>query len=244
MQRFTLIIIVSLAVFLTGCATGGFDSAQKTQQLQRGMHYDEVVALLGEPQATTMNGNKLLARFGLHQSWKGNVVYDLTFNANNRRLEGWTENKMAYAQNQAQLGQLAKALEQATASGQGADAATPMGPNDARLQQQIAGTWWGYAGSTERKLGLCADGRYRDYTESGYSGSSYDSGGNQTMAWGSASQRGGSGRWIINGNTQNGTISVNYAGGGSTQIRYRQVGEPGCLDFNGAKLCRSSASCE
>ena len=244
MQRSTLILVLSLAAFLAGCATGGFDSAQKTQQLQRGMHYDEVVAMLGEPQATAMSGNQLLARFGLHQSWKGNVFYDLSFDAGSRTLQSWSENKMAYAKDQAQLGQLAKVLEQAGGSGQGGEATTPSGPNDARLQQQIAGTWWGYAGSTERKLGLCADGRYRDYTESGYSGSSHDSGGNQTMAWGSASQRGGAGRWIINGNTQGGTISVNYAGGGSAQIRFRQVGEPGCLDFNGAKLCRSSASCE
>ena len=84
------------------------------------------------------------------------------------------------------------------------------GPNDAQLAQQIAGTWWGYSGSTERKIGLCPDGSYYDSRESGYSGTSHDSGGNETMAWGTANQSGGSGRWTIQGNGEQGTITVIY----------------------------------
>lgn len=115
--------------------------------------------------------------------------------------------------------------------------------NNAGLQQQIAGLWWGYAGSTERKIGLCPDGSYQDYTESGYSGGMYDSGGYQTGAWGSASQSGGQGRWTIQGDSNNGVISVQYNNGQSTSLRYNQIGDPGCLNINGNTLCRQSASC-
>lgn len=116
------------------------------------------------------------------------------------------------------------------------------GVDSATLAAQIAGTWWGYAGSTERKIGLCPDGSYLDYTESGYSGREYDSGGYQTGAWGSASQSGTRGRWTIQGNYQQGVISVQSSRGPFT-LHYSQVGEPGCLNINGNRLCRSSASC-
>jgi len=124
----------------------------------------------------------------------------------------------------------------ATPSGGGVDTAT--------LQAQIAGTWWGYSGSTERKIGLCADGRYMDFTESAYSGHGYDSGGNETMGWGAASQGGNQGRWTIQGNYQQGIISVQTYNGGSFTLHYNQIGDPGCLNINGSRLCRSSASCE
>lgn len=117
-------------------------------------------------------------------------------------------------------------------------------PNNASLAAQIAGTWWGYSNSTERKIGLCADGSYMDYTESGYSGRSFDSGGNQTMAWGTANQGDGAGTWQIQGNDQQGTIYVTYNNGRQATFNYRQCGESGCLLFNGNKLCRTAKSCE
>lgn len=115
--------------------------------------------------------------------------------------------------------------------------------DDASLASQIAGTWWGYSGSTERKIGLCADGTYMDFAESSYSGRSFDSGGNETMAWGSASQAGGNGTWTIQGDTQQGNIYVTYSDGSRMTLNYQQCGELGCLLFNGNKLCRSSGSC-
>jgi hypothetical protein len=119
----------------------------------------------------------------------------------------------------------------------------PAAGNDSELAKQIAGVWWGYSGSTERKIALCPDGSYQDYRESGYSGTSSDSLGNQTMAWGTASQGGGSGRWSIQGNTDQGTITVVYNDGRQTTIRYRQCGDRGCLLFDGNRLCRTSGSC-
>lgn len=116
--------------------------------------------------------------------------------------------------------------------------------NNETLANQIAGVWWGYAGSTERQIGLCPGGAYKDYTESGYSGQSYNSLGDQTMAWGAASQGGGQGRWTIQGDTQSGTIYVQYNNGQSRALHYNQIGDPGCLNIDGSRLCRKSATCQ
>jgi len=118
------------------------------------------------------------------------------------------------------------------------------GADSTALQRDIAGTWWGYAGSTERKIGLCPDGSYIDFTESSYSGRSHDAGGNRTGAWGAVSQGGNRGRWSIQGNYQRGIIRVQTTTGNQLNLSYRQVGEPGCLDINGNRLCRTSARCE
>lgn len=122
--------------------------------------------------------------------------------------------------------------------------AAPAGPNDASLGADIAGTWWGFSGSTETKIGLCPDGTYADFTESGYSGTMHDAGGAQTGAWGSANQSGGQGTWTIQGTGESGTITVQYSDGRTATIECRQCGEKGCLLFDGRKLCRSSAQCQ
>lgn len=121
-------------------------------------------------------------------------------------------------------------------------ATTPARPTDANLQQQISGTWWGYSGSTERRIRLCPDGSYGDYTEGGYSGRHYDSGGTQTGAWGTASESSGQGRWTIQGDTQRGVIHVQYNDGNTRQLNYQRTSD-GCLNINGNKLCRESAHC-
>ena len=124
-----------------------------------------------------------------------------------------------------------------------AGGAGPAGPNDPQLARQIAGVWWGYAGSTERRIGLCPGGVYREFTESGYSGASSDQYGNQTMAWGAASRGGGSGSWTVTGNASGGTIHVSYANGDTATIRFRRINHPGCLSFDGSTLCRKSTTC-
>jgi len=134
-----------------------------------------------------------------------------------------------------------KAANQNSPMAAGANRAA--GPNNSDLQGQIAGIWWGYSGSTERKIGLCPNGTYMDYSESSYSGSSYNQYGDQVGAWGAANQSGGQGSWTIQGDTQSGTIYVQYSNGQNIQMRYSQIGDPGCLSFDGNTLCRSSASC-
>ena len=113
--------------------------------------------------------------------------------------------------------------------------------NNQDLANQIAGVWWGYAGSTEHRIGLCPGGMYRDYTESSYSGGAYS---NQGAAWGASSQQSGHGVWNIQGDTQSGVISVRYNSGETASLRYSQINDPGCLNINGNTLCRTSASCE
>jgi hypothetical protein len=177
---------------------------------------------------------------GHYQIKVGEIVQDVVVTAENVRRDIDLSSPTG-SMNYADAG-LKELEQQLTAAATGKAAAS--GPNDEALAGQIAGTWWGYSGSTETKIGLCPDGTYADFSESGYSGRMFDSGGNQTGAWGSASQSGGRGVWTIQGTTESGTISVNYDGGGSATIQYQQCGEPGCLLFDGRKLCRSSAQCE
>jgi len=233
------VIFFLLFLFLAGCAAGGFDSIRKTTQLQAGMSYDEAVALLGPPKTTVMQGGKRISTFWLHQAYRGNVPMDLVFDPQTNRLVSWQENAEKFAASQAKLAAFTQALEQSGAAG----GAAPAGPNDPNLQRQMAGLWWGYAGSTERQIGLCADGAYHDSAESSYSGHSNNQYGDETMAWGSASQGGGQGRWTINGNAQSGTIHVTYSNGNRSEIRYRSINDPGCLSFDGNTLCKKSAQC-
>jgi hypothetical protein len=233
--------VLIAGIALPACMAGGFNSVQKTAQLRPGMSFDEAVALLGPPRETVIVDGKRVATFWLHQEWRGNVPFDLVFAGQPEALESWSENQEKFAASQAQLGQIAAAMQQS--GGGGAGAVAPTGPNDPNLQRQIAGLWWGYSGSTERSIGLCADGTYFDSRESSYSGRGFDSGGNQTMAWGAASQGGGQGRWTISGDTNAGMIHVSYANGSTANIAYRQIGDPGCLSFDGNTLCRKSAAC-
>jgi len=113
------------------------------------------------------------------------------------------------------------------------------GPSDASLMQAMAAEYYSYSGSTERKVMLCADGRYYNASESSYSGTSSDSLGNQTLAWGSAGQRRGEGRWTVQGTQQRGTITFIGNDGTSSQVQYQTTGERGCFTFNGTTACVS-----
>jgi len=113
------------------------------------------------------------------------------------------------------------------------------GPNDGSLMQEMAAEYYSYSGSTERKVMLCADGRYFNASESSYSGTSSDSLGNQDMAWGAANQRSGAGLWTIQGNQQQGTITLSGNDGSRSEVRYQSTGERGCFKFNGTTFCMS-----
>jgi len=127
----------------------------------------------------------------------------------------------------------------APASSGTASPAQAPGPNDSSLMQAMAAEYYSYSGSTERKVMLCQDGRYFNASESSYSGTSSDSLGNQNMAWGSAGQRRGEGRWTVQGNQQQGTISLRESDGSQSQVRYESTGERGCFRFNGNTFCVS-----
>lgn len=123
----------------------------------------------------------------------------------------------------------------------GTTAGPAPGPNDPNLMQTMAGQYWGYQGSTEVKLALCSSGSFQEYSESSYSGRSNDSLGNQTGAWGAASQGGRRGNWSVQGNTRQGTINLAYAGGKPVAVRYQAVDQQ-CFNFEGRTLCRTGAA--
>ncbi len=123
--------------------------------------------------------------------------------------------------------------------------AQPVGPNDPNLMQAMAGEYYHFSGSTERKVMLCPDGRYFGAAESSYSGSSRDSLGNQTSGFGAASQSRSGGRWTIQGTQTQGTIVMSGNDGSRSQVRYQSTGERGCFTFNGNTFCVSGpARCQ
>lgn len=108
----------------------------------------------------------------------------------------------------------------------------------------FAGHDWGYSGSTETSLTLCPSGVFLEASESSYSGSSRDSLGNQTGAWGVANQRGARGNWSIQGDGRQGTIQFAYPSGNRASAASRQAGA-GCYSLNGRTLCRKGpAHCQ
>jgi hypothetical protein len=127
------------------------------------------------------------------------------------------------------------AQQAATASSGAAPAA---GPSDAGLQQAMAGEYYSYSGSTERKLMLCPNGTFFDSRESSYSGSF----GTGQGGWGAASAGAGSGSYAIQGDQQSGTITFSYKGGKRSTARYRSTGERGCYSFDGTPFCYSGAA--
>ena len=132
-----------------------------------------------------------------------------------------------------------------TGGGSSAGKPAPAGPNDQGLMQQMAARYYGFQGSTEAKAALCPNGSYYDTSESSYSGGGYDSLGNQTMAFGAASQGQSGGTWTVQGSVQQGVITVQYSGGNVTRINYRAIDNQGCYDFNGSTMCRQGpANCQ
>jgi hypothetical protein len=113
------------------------------------------------------------------------------------------------------------------------------GPSDPQMTQAIAGEYYSYAGSTEKKLMFCPEGTFFDSSESSYSGTGTDSLGNQNMAWGAAGQKQGSGQWAIQGTPQNGTITLVYKGGKRVEVKYQAGPEKGCYKFDGTVFCYS-----
>jgi hypothetical protein len=118
----------------------------------------------------------------------------------------------------------------------------PPGPSDPEMMKEMAGEYYHYSGSTEKKIMFCPEGTFFDSSESSYSGRGFDSGGNQTMAWGNASENKGSGQWSIQGNAQSGTITLVYKSGKRVAMKYAAGPEKGCFKFNGTLFCYSGAA--
>jgi len=249
-------LIVLIALLLSSCASVPAGSPESGYAIHGYVGKDSQTAASGTTvllvngsggQALSTDTTDFFGKFdfsglqpGHYQLKVNDIVMDVVLQSENVRKDIDLSNP-AGSMNYADKG-TEELTAQLTAAATGKAVAT--GPNDPALAKEIAGTWWAYSGSTETKIGLCPDGSYADFSESGYSGTMSDAGGNQTGAWGTASNSGGEGVWTIQGTSQSGTISVNYNSGQSATIKFEQCGEEGCLLFDGRKLCRTSSQCE
>ena len=139
---------------------------------------------------------------------------------------------------------LSKSIE-AAAKGETGGPAPDVGPSDPNLTQAMAGEYYSYSGSTERSVTMCANGTFFGSSESSYSGTSSDSLGNQTGAWGAANQKQSGGNWAVQGSLQSGTITLGYRGGKTEKVPYQSTGQRGCFRFNGTPFCyRSAGRCQ
>ena len=118
---------------------------------------------------------------------------------------------------------------------------------DSVLAQRFAGKWYSFSsaaggGGSESQIAFCSNGNYYESYEAGYSGSSSDQYGNETMNWGQASASGADGTWSISGTVQQGTITVKYSNGSTTTISYQQSNDdPQCYYFDGRLHCYNGA---
>jgi hypothetical protein len=131
------------------------------------------------------------------------------------------------------------------AAGQSGGPAPDVGPSDPNLMRTMAGEYYSHTGSTDRVVTLCGNGTFFGSSESSYSGTSSDSLGNQTGAWGAANQKQSSGNWSVQGSLQGGTMTLGYRGGKTEKIQFQSMGERGCFRFNGNPFCyRSAGRCQ
>ena len=230
-------LFASLAV-IHSCGSSksmALNSAEKTSELRPGMHYDQVVELLGKPKSSQMTKEAWMVRWNLQEMWKGYVPYDMAFDPNSQELLFWSANEEEFQRKQEQLKQLADAVEQSHAATGGSASAT--GPNDPELMKQFAGKYYGFSavgggqtGGTERQIMLCPDGTYREFSESGYG-----SGAGTANAWGSASQGGSRGTWRITGNMNEGSITTVGQDGNATNYNFSRCGSD-CVYFGNNKF--------
>ncbi len=179
---------------------------------------------------------------GSYRLKTGEVVMNVEVAGENVRVDidlSSSDGQMDYASG----GALPTAGGEQAAGDKGAPAASGAAPAggaqaDANVAQQLAGAYWGYSGSTESKIGLCAGGRYYDYSESSYSGTLTDDLGNQTGAWGAAGQNESAGTWSAQGNAQQGTITVVEPNGEQWTMEYHAGKDAGCYFFGNRQLCR------
>ncbi len=122
------------------------------------------------------------------------------------------------------------------------------GPNDPELQKQFAGYYWGFSavgagstggGGTERKKNFCADGRFYDMSESSYYGREHNQYGDETMNWSATGSNSSVAQWTISGTLQQGTITITYPNGNTSQIQYQAGNDPRDYTFDNYKVSKT-----
>lgn len=227
--------------------TMSLNSIQLTNKLRQGIDYSEVESILGKPKSTRTEDGNRIARYNLQEKWRAYVPYAMVFDLGKRTLISWSGNTREFEQSQARFKVFAdEVTKQAESANTGQTGNTGGGfapdfQNNPELMEYFAGMYYsfsavgrGQTGSTERKMSLCGDGRYTNYTESGYAGD----------VWGTASQGGGSGTWRINGTKTSGTIVPTGRNGKTYTYKYESCGD-GCIYLGNIKFaCAGVASCK
>jgi len=113
-------------------------------------------------------------------------------------------------------------------------------PTDNSLMKYFAGEYYFYSSGstlsggagTERTVTLCPDGSYRDSYEFSASGG----------GWGGANSQAGAARWTIQGDTQQGAITVVFPNGQTKTFAYRVVSKKeGTILFDGIQFAFAGA---
>jgi hypothetical protein len=226
LHLFLLLVIFSFLSISCGSSSSmALNSSEKIKELNRGMSYDQVVNILGNPKSTQLIDNNLIARWTLQEMWVGYVPYDVVFNAKTKELISWSKNEADFAKTQEKLKMVSEVMATAEeemnkngSSGNGNASAT--GPNDENLMRQFAvklfrfsGSGGGTTGGSETTINLCPNGRFTSGGESGYSGS----------GWGTASENGDHGSWRIQGNMQEGEIVFVHSNGKAWKYHYTRA---------------------
>ena len=238
MKALHLFWSAAVLLILYGCGSSnmGFNTVKKTSELQPGMSYDEVVSFLGKPKGSEMKNDFWVVRWNLQDPWAGRIPYDMRFDPNTKKLVSWEKNEKAYREHQEKLKALAEAFDAGASSGSGGGNASVNGPNDANLQRRFAVKLYrfsavggGQTGGTETIINLCPDGTFSKAGETGYSGT----------GWGTDSQSGEHGRWRIQGNMQQGKITM-IQNGSAFEYSYTRV-EGDYVMINGDKYAIAGA---
>jgi hypothetical protein len=220
--------VVILFCCLTACSSMGMNSVTKLNRLTPGMTQEEVTTILGQPKSSELKGDDWILKYTLHQNWKGWVPYNITFDSKTKKLVSWQADETEYEKIQARMAETVKPL----LSSDGGTAGVT-GPDDPSLKTWIAGEYYSYIGSTERKLILCENGKFSYTSEASYSGNQNSDG---TTDWGAASRSGKTGTWTIQGSKQEGTIKLSYSNGKNETIKYRPSGETNVMFFSDIKF--------
>jgi len=123
--------------------------------------------------------------------------------------------------------------------------AASLAPNDPYLMRQMAQVYVSVAsagpapgGGAETRLILCPDGRYLRSVSSGAAGA-----GGAAKAWEAATRQAARGIWRIQGNANEGTLTMVDADGNPTSVRYRRCGRD-CIFIENAKWAiEGTATC-
>jgi hypothetical protein len=102
----------------------------------------------------------------------------------------------------------------------------------AAVARALAGSWSSVSANSQSQFTLGTDGRFSEYSESTYSGSSSDQYGNDTGSWGAGGSQQAAGTWSARGTKEKGSILFVYNDGKRSSYEYRVHVENGKAYWN------------